>query len=411
MRRSHILLLLAIVLLVVSSVCSTDPLPIEQSDCVGVIDYLKGSATTTTITTTSAEKEEKLKLLCLIVPTQFKTICQSSIQLFSPLLWKKIETQDPHSVCCWLSTTVYPFLDVEKECSRTTTITAANEIEFAFKRDQQYCTACKMALQLGENYLKNATVQERIKGLMKEKLCTLLQREYVSLCNTSVELYMKEMNDYLNRYTPDMLCTAAGLCSKNSKFIASLTRNGEKKDPLLPSDNNAVCDICEYTIGVIDGYLKDNKTRDQVKEFILYEVCKALPGQFGPICAAIVNTEFDKIVDALARKFSPRQVCQQLKLCTANIIFSKKGEKFELCPICVNAVDLAESMLSSEKTQIQKFLDTETCKRITVPEISSICSTLLYNEYDVVVNFIRLNYNGKMLCSLTGFCAQYLHHH
>lgn len=375
--------------------------------CQFVVTYLENI-----VNSTEKQIEQEAQLLCQMVPDQFKMICSSAVLMYLPILLKKIETKDPKEACCWLSTKVYPFCD-SNTCAAKKNKKMIFGMANPFAGQQQKknnkaidgCATCKLAVSVAENYLRNTTLRAEVKQMIEKQACSLLPPQYQPICTMAVETYFDvALDNLLNNYNPDKLCSLVGLCG-NKTFVAPAFVASQKAAAAVVGDNGVACNVCQGAISVVDGYLKNNETRQAIKNFILYEGCQALPANYVTLCSAIVQTNFDQVIDTLLSKFNPEKVCQQIKICPKQsmISFQQKGG---LCSVCPVAVMYAESLLLSKKDDIQQFLKSNVCQRIPVPVAAATCSTIVDTQYEQIVNNLLAKYNPTVVCDAIGCPAK-----
>jgi saposin len=103
------------------------------------------------------------------------------------------------------------------------------------------------------------------------------------------------------------------------------------------SDSKPNCPLCLFAVEQLETMLKDNRTEVRVRVFLssddllildstfqtniqnaLDNLCSHLPSKLKPECVDFVDTYSKQLVEMLAIKFSPQEVCVFLKICVDN---------------------------------------------------------------------------------------------
>lgn len=390
------------------------PTPVKKTSCDTcqfIVTYLEN-----VLNSTEKNIEQEMLLLCDMVPSQFKPICKSAVQIYLPTLIKLIASKDPKEACCWLSTKIYPFCEAEtcaaykfdEHFDQKLLIGLANRPTVATKPEAfDACSTCKLAVSVAENSLKNGTLRNELKQLIQKRGCPLIPDPYKESCQMIVEVYFDILlNNLLESFGPEKICGSIGLCPKQAPAATLLFDLTAAASSLSDKDVNGMgCPLCKGAIGVIEGYLKSAETREAVKQFILTQGCQALPPNYAGLCKVMVEANFDQIVENLLQKFTAEAVCQQLKLCPKQMdlnMFLTEKQKANLCTVCPIAVMYLENLLLSKNAEIQAFLKTNVCQRIPNQIAVAACISLVDTQYEKLVQQFLEKYNPTVVCKAIG---------
>jgi len=102
----------------------------------------------------------------------------------------------------------------------------------------------------------------------------------------------------------------ASNCGKGA--ITYCSQNEWNKDT-APTES---CESCKTAIGLVNMYLTDNKTREDVKEVLDY-ACFKCPEQ--EACKKMIDNETDKVFDFIQSIVDPETVCTGLRICSTDV--------------------------------------------------------------------------------------------
>ena len=90
----------------------------------------------------------------------------------------------------------------------------------------------------------------------------------------------------------------------------------EKREyfPYEKSDNT-VCVVCQTVMAQLETELKDKKTQEEIENTIK-NICHSFPKSFNAQCSKFVDSYVGLII-SLIGTMKPKEICVELKLCTA----------------------------------------------------------------------------------------------
>jgi len=79
--------------------------------------------------------------------------------------------------------------------------------------------------------------------------------------------------------------------------------------------NNLSCDLCKVVMELLDAFITDEVTEEQVADF-LSGVCSILPSPLDIECETMITEYTDDIIELIVNQYMrPDQVCEALSLC------------------------------------------------------------------------------------------------
>jgi uncharacterized protein YqeY len=159
---------------------------------------------------------------------------------------------------------------------------------------------------------------------------------------------------------------------------------------------DAKCNACEAVITVVDKYLDEGKTHEEIKKLV-ETICAYTGPSYAEICTALLDGELESIIKMI-ESMTPKQVCQKIKLCPAEI----KANAVE-CQVCKIVVDAIEQYIETPKTeqQIINLLD-KLCAMF--PKYESVCDQLVAYGIMELVELIKQHGDATVVCQKIKLC-------
>jgi len=93
------------------------------------------------------------------------------------------------------------------------------------------------------------------------------------------------------------------------------------------SAQNVECDICEFAVHYIEGYLQENATLTEIETELEY-ICSYAPSTFQAQCDAFVVAEVPTLVAWIVTNENPQQACTAIGVCSATYVPKNVPQKF-----------------------------------------------------------------------------------
>jgi saposin len=168
------------------------------------------------------------------------------------------------------------------------------------------CVLCEFIMrELSSLLAKNATEVEIIAAL--DKVCSLLPSKIEQTCLDFVNTYGPAIIALLRQeLDPAQVCTLLGLCTKTDETPVLVEK---------PVKDAEVCLVCETLVQYAEALLEQNATVTEI-ETVVKKICNYLPDTMKTQCTHIVDEYGPSIINFIATKYSPKEVCTLVKLCS-----------------------------------------------------------------------------------------------
>jgi saposin len=164
------------------------------------------------------------------------------------------------------------------------------------------CVLCEYVMSEVEKILQNNKTEEAIIKAL-DAVCDILPKTIRASCEDFVNTYTPAIIIILqSEVTPGEICTMLGLC-KNASFHSKA------------STSDDTCIVCETLIQYVEALVDTNATVQEVED-IIKKICNFLPDTMKTQCDTIIDKYGNDIVRYILGKYSPKQICTFLKLCT-----------------------------------------------------------------------------------------------
>jgi saposin len=178
------------------------------------------------------------------------------------------------------------------------------------------CLLCEMVMKEIDELLGNNYTEAHIIAAL-DKVCSLLPAKLEQSCKDFVTVYGPAILALLKQeLSPAQVCTFIGLCTKSTD-----DEKVEVKHPTAPVNapvnDGDVCLVCETVVQYIEALLEQNATVEEI-EAVVKKVCNLLPDTFKTQCQKLIDEFATEIVHYIAEKYTPKEICTLLKLCTGH---------------------------------------------------------------------------------------------
>ncbi|XP_038060562.1 uncharacterized protein LOC119731463 isoform X3 [Patiria miniata] len=336
---------------------------------------------------TKADVEHFLDNICDILPSQYKTECDMFVKEYVPEILQLLDTYPPDQICKLIKLCS----SAKAPVAQSRPVLVENAIE---------CEICEYVTGLLDAFLKKNRTKADVEHFL-DNICDILPSQYKTECDMFVKEYVPEILQLLDTYPPDQICKLIKLCSSSSaKAPVAQSR------PVLVG-NAIECEICEYVTGLLDAFLKKNRTKADVEHF-LDNICGVLPSKYKTECDMFVKEYVPEILQLLDT-YPPDQICKLIQLCTsakaavAQTNHVQIGSSVE-CEICDEVMKLLDVFLKENRTtaDIEKFLD-NICA-VLPPAFAKQCDAFM-NEYVSQMLKLLAQYPPDQICKLLGLCT------
>ncbi|KAJ5072527.1 hypothetical protein M0811_01542 [Anaeramoeba ignava] len=312
---------------------------------------------------TEDEIEKFLEDVCNMLPSPLNTICDGLIEQYIPVIVNLLVNDYPPDKICAL-------------IGLCTSETAPKGIE---------CTVCEMIMELLDTFLKDNHTDQEIEQFL-ENVCNMLPSFLSGPCDSLVQEYLPQIiNLIVNGVTPDQICSMIGLCAT----------------PKAP--RGIECTVCEMIMELLDNFLKDNHTDQEIEQF-LENVCNMLPSFLSGPCDSLVQEYLPQIINLIVNGVTPDQICSMIGLCATPPPTPSIFKGIE-CTVCEIVMKLLDGFLQNNSTQqeIEQFLE-GVCNMLP-SYLSGPCDSLIQTYLPQIINLIVNGVTPDEICSMIGLCT------
>ena len=160
--------------------------------------------------------------------------------------------------------------------------------------------------------------------------------------------------------------------------------------------NDAKCPICKTVITLVDNWLDEGKTHEQIKKLVT-QLCSYVGPSYADICSALLDGELEQVIKYI-ETMEPKQVCQKIKMCPVEI--SANGM---MCSVCKYVIDALENFVQDPHTeqQVVNFLD-RLCKMF--PKYEAVCDQLVAYGIKELIALIKQKGDSSVVCKTVKLC-------
>jgi len=264
------------------------------------------------------------------------------------------------------------------------------------------CTICQDVIRLIDDYLEDGKTEQEIIDLVT-KYCDMIPAPYGTICDALVAQYIPTIIQFLTEeLDPEVICSTIGLCTETK------AKKPRSQAISKTADNGFTCTLCENVIRMIDDFLKDGKTEQEIID-LLTKYCEMIPAPYGTICDSLVAQYIPAIIQYLTEKLTPDMICTKIGLCTETQKVHAQPRKIQQraedgvgCDVCKDFIDWAEKELKEYSTAALWQLVSVECPKI--PHLSKFCSLITEGDISTILNLIISKLPSKTFCEWIKFC-------
>ena len=176
------------------------------------------------------------------------------------------------------------------------------------------CAVCQFVVTQAENFVQKNETQDQLKSLLgkicsKAKLSDWCQKNLFPILNTLLQSIVQKTN-------PGQVCSKIKMCNA-SQVVSELDIASELviRDDMPDQEKDSIkCSVCEAIIQYVENNLSGPANQDKIQALIT-QACSKI--KFATqVCANIIAPTVAQIVNAIAQKLTPPQVCQAIKFCS-----------------------------------------------------------------------------------------------
>jgi saposin len=253
-----------------------------------------------------------------------------------------------------------------------------------------------------QKILGSKTTEDDVKKAL-DKVCAVLPSSVATECESLVNQYADEIVEIIaQELDPKGVCVLIKLCDA-SKYFEALKKKVHTPVPVKKVGDSIECTICTTAISYLASTLKENETRQELKDE-LKQICEYLPAGYQAQCDTMIDTYTDQIIDLLIDQFQPHEVCTEIGLCEAKFVtktihnpnpfassVSCKSSEFMMGYLAqrLHGVKLGETMPAKDHLN---WIMTAMC--VQLPKGKEECNTLV-KKYGSKIQALIVDHNLK----------------
>jgi len=174
------------------------------------------------------------------------------------------------------------------------------------------------------------------------------------------------------------------------------------------NDNGVGCTICKEVVRLVEDYLDDGRTQEEIEELI-DQYCAKLPSPYDTLCKSLVDSYIPIIIEWLDQEMEVVEICTKIGLCDASskskVRVAKNAKNDIVCETCKQLVKYVESLLDSQTTkeEIIKLCE-ELCDKIPAP-YGAVCDSLVESYMDQIIAWLEQEIEAADICKMIGLCT------
>lgn len=395
------------------------------------------------------EIKEAVGRTCDKFPMGLRGNCHNFVNLYGDaVIALLVQEVDPRDLCPQLKLCPTSVDDVE--------IIAPGTMDVQINEESKpTCPLCVLVVKEAEDYLKNEKSKESVKKAL-DRVCSRLPPKPQLQCTDFVQSYYDELLEKLiSDFAPKDVCSELKLCPTligggldddiirvgieradiDTNQIPDETISGQPINA-MESTGSGECMLCAEVVGGAEHKIAKGMKKEPIEDILLRE-CSRFTFYEG-ICDTFVKQNSDKIIELLAKQLSPKQVCQQLSLCTVkfqdleideaiivNVVAipafpSQKFARVPLtkvethqvaapvsddpqCVVCEFIMTKLEAELKDKKTRDEIRTAVENICSKMPNSISKQCTKFVDEYADLIITLID-TVPPKEICSQMGLC-------
>ncbi|KAK3744542.1 hypothetical protein RRG08_056678 [Elysia crispata] len=321
---------------------------------------------------TQAQIEMALEIVCNILPDTVKHECAVFVERYSPQLVQLLLRFKPQEVCTRLGV-----------CNSSVTVVRP-------VKGGPECVLCEFIMNELEKTLGDNATEAQIKSAL-EQVCSFLPASLRDACDSFIEKNLPELIQLLLQVKPKQVCTYLGVC------------NSQHTD----SDGAAECYLCEFVMAELEKVVLSGAGVAGI-ESALKNVCFLMPASLQENCRYFVVDFTPGILKLLAKKVTPGQVCEFIKVCAAPPAKTASDKMIagssDLCDFCEYVIQYLDNVLKENitKEEIEEAVH-KVCSFVPA-EVKDFCDKFLEEQAEVIINKLVETLNPEGLCTSAGLC-------
>lgn len=294
-----------------------------------------------------------------------------------------------------------------------------------------WCTTCEYVFHFLQDELSLPKNEDEIKRTIEE-VCDKLPK-FNTNCHEFVDLYGDALIALLVQgIDPRDMCPRLKFCPTVKEDVdvfapSEIEINGQKKIN--------TCPLCVLVVQEVVKTVEDKSSKQEIIA-VLDKVCNRFTSKFRIECTDFVETYTSELVDKLANNFTPKQICNDLRLCPGNAVEEKPDpvlsgdvETNEIPDDTVGGVHISLLNNPYQATpncvlceMVVKEVEKEMTKQTTHEEIISLmkkqcalikkfkdrCNQLVDDDVEKFLNLmdqvINKELTPKQVCRMLGAC-------
>jgi len=396
------------------------------------------------------EIKEAVGRTCDKFPSSMRGQCHGFVNLYGDaIIALLVQEIDPRELCPQLK--MCP-TDIKEDVD----IFLPMEVQIN-EKSKPTCPLCVLVVQEAQQYIVSAKTKDSVKKAL-ERVCSRLPPKPQIQCTDFVETYYDELLAKLVQdFSAKQICEDLKLCPAieldegtfrvgilkandipyvaggdiETNEIADFTANGQ---PINARENigSGECMLCSEVVSGAENKITKGMKKQQIEEILLRECSRF--SSYKRVCDGFVQQNADKIYEYIQQGLSPKQVCQQLGLCSprrthidldideaviVNVMaipsYPQKYARVPLqktveapkddpqCVVCEFVMSKLEEELKDKSTQDEIRTAVENICSKLPSSFSKKCTKFVDQYGDLIISLID-TVPPKELCSQMGMC-------
>lgn len=263
---------------------------------------------------TEANIEHALEKLCIHLPKDIRTECNSLVEGYSKeLVEMLIADLTPQEVCVYMK-----LCNPDKNPGTKYLTPLSKDGEILSNEIPDYsvavkpvggdteCVVCEFVMQYLEKAMKNKSTRDEIEHVV-HGVCNFLPHTISTECNGFVDQYADLVIELLTQeVSPREVCTIIDLCQENMHRL---------------HESIAECALCQGVISTVNSLLANVKVDQEIEE-VVSQVCKYIaPAKRGK-CVMMMEVYEQSIINIIREHGDRTKICNRLALCSAGDYFA-----------------------------------------------------------------------------------------
>ncbi|CAH8627213.1 unnamed protein product [Dicrocoelium dendriticum] len=292
--------------------------------------------------------------------------------------------------------------------------TSRNQLADAFVslRDAPSCDQCVAVFQQASKTLNDPMVQDQLKILVDDRVCSRLPSFLHAACTTAINDHFDEIVQALQQVDPKEICSLTGMCPKSVTDLPPGTKRQTALSPGLPLPST--CVVCELVTYKIISTALTNASESSLTS-ALNQVCGYVPLTYNAMCYVLVDTYGPEIIKAIIQGTAPKAICHLLNLCgsDSNMFITMdhasttqpatvlQSAPCEVCKFVIQAVkyQLQQNATEDRLDELVKRMCTELPQSYV-----NECMNLVDTYLSTVIRYIEESMTAEEVCQTLGLC-------